>query len=204
MKRRRTTRLGVVALALTLITMTMTGGPLARYVTEVTGNATAEVAAWSFKANESSETFTTIDLGDTTHRAEYTGTDIKTDVIAPGTSGSFDIVLDGSGSEVGVDYIVSIKSAEGTNLPSDFVFKVKNGANGTEEQYTLQGEITGTIDYNSSNDVMKKTITVSWEWPFDESDTKTANDNAYADKTWTLNITATGKQVKPEKTAASN
>ena len=50
MKKRIVRRLGVVALALTLVSMTMMGGTLARYVTEVTGTATATVAACNFKA----------------------------------------------------------------------------------------------------------------------------------------------------------
>ncbi len=55
MKRRRTTRLGVVALALTLITMTMTGGTLAKYTAEVTGDTTATVAKFAFDLNGASE-----------------------------------------------------------------------------------------------------------------------------------------------------
>ena len=54
MKRRRTTRLGVVALALTLITMTMTGGTLAKYTAEVTGDTTATVAKFAFDLNGAS------------------------------------------------------------------------------------------------------------------------------------------------------
>ena len=52
MKRKsQASRLGVLALALTLVTTCLTGGTMAKYVTEVTGNATAAVAAWSFKVN---------------------------------------------------------------------------------------------------------------------------------------------------------
>ena len=129
MKKRIVRRLGVVALALTLVSMTMMGGTLARYVTEVTGTATATVAAWNFKANGEVATMNAIDLGDTTHRTGYEKTTVEEAVIAPGTSGSFDIVLDGTGSEVGIDYTVKIAEAttEAVKIPSDLTFNVKNG-----------------------------------------------------------------------------
>lgn len=200
MKKRIVRRLGVVALALTLVSMTMMSGTLARYVTEVTGTAKAEVAAWSFKANNADTKFTDIDLGDTQNRTTYAEKYIKNGVIAPGTNGSFDIELDGSASEVGIDYIVNIATETGTTLPDDLTFKVsKDGA--TAEAYTIGTDITGTIDYDSTVVNMKKTLTVSWEWDFGSADTKSSNDNTYADKSWKLGITATGKQIQPVATS---
>ena len=43
-------RLGALALVLTLMTTCLTGGTLAKFVTEVEGTATATVAAWNFEA----------------------------------------------------------------------------------------------------------------------------------------------------------
>ena len=194
-------RLGVLALALTLVTTCLTGGTMARYVTEVTGQATATVADWSFKADSQAdvgEQFTTIDLGET-FAAAYDGKNIKTDVIAPGTKGSFDIVIDGTGSDVGINYAVKIAANQGTTLPTDLAFKVTNG---TEQQadYTLGQDVEGIIDYSTTNDDMKRTVKVDWEWPFDANDTKDSNDNDYASKTWTLDITLTGKQIDPAST----
>lgn len=191
-------RLGVLALVLTLVTTSLLGGTMARYVTEVTGTATATVAAWSFKANEQGEKMTAIDLGATANRDSYTGATVKEGVIAPGTTGSFKIALDGSGSEVGIDYVVKIAKASSMSgdLPTDLTFKIKEG-NGSDAAYTLGNDIEGTINYSSTTDAMKKELTVTWEWPFDETNDKTTNDNAYAGKTWTLDITVTGKQVTP-------
>ena len=203
MKKKLFGRLGVVALALTFVSMTLMGGTLARYVTEVTGNANAEVAAWSFKANASDTKFTNIDLGSTTNRTKYDAKDIKDGVIAPGTKGTFDIVLDGSNSDVGVDYTVKIAAKSGTTLPTDLTFKVINGT-GEATDYTLNSDITGTIGYDAIAANMKKTITVSWEWAFDENDTTSSNDNTYADKTWTLDITASGSQTTPVVSSQPN
>ncbi|POP31045.1 hypothetical protein C3B58_18240 [Lactonifactor longoviformis] len=201
MKRKsQASRLGVLALALTLVTTCLTGGTMAKYVTEVTGNAKATVAAWSFKVNDEKTTMTEIDLGSTANRTAYAAEDIMEGVIAPGTSGSFDIVIDGSGSEVGVDYKLKIAAADGTILPSDLTFTTDNDTSGTPDSYTLNNELTGTIDYADGDTAMKKTITVKWTWAFGEDDTKDSNDNTYADKDWTLNITATGTQAEPTAT----
>lgn len=200
MKKKYFRHLGVVALALTLVSMTLTGGTLARYVTEVTGTAKAEVAAWSFKANsnEDGKQFTQIDLGSTANRTAYDGKTVVDGVIAPGTSGSFDILLDGTGSEVGIDYIVTLaeKTADNPKLPADLIIKVTNG-NEAEKAYSLGDEITGTIDYVSGEKAMQRKIKVSWSWDFGTDDTNASNDNTYQNATFNLDIIATGKQTAP-------
>lgn len=193
-------RLGALALMLTVISTCLLGGTMARYVTEVTGSATATVAAWSFKANNSDSTFTPIDLGDTTNRTSYDGTTLKEDVIAPGTSGSFTIEIDGSGSDVGIQYDVAVKAASGTTLPDDLLFSTEEitGSNlgSTLDKFNIP---TGTIDYSSTSNDMKKDITVFWAWGFGDADTKFSNDNDDAGKTWKLDITINGKQVAPNE-----
>lgn len=194
-------RLGALALMLTVISTCLLGGTMARYVTEVTGSATATVAAWSFKANNGGSELTTttpIDLGDTTNRTSYDGTTLKEGVIAPGTSGSFTIEIDGSGSEVGIDYEVAVKAASGTTLPDDLLFSTEEitdaNPGGTLDKFNNP---MGTIDYSSTSNDMKKDITVFWAWGFGDDDTKSSNDNADAGKTWDLDITVTGKQIAP-------
>lgn len=193
-------RLGVTALALTLVTTCLMGSTLARYVTEVTGSATATVAKWSFKANNSTAaTFDDIDLG----RTAYDSSTITAGVIAPGTSGSFDIVIDGTGSEVGIDYEIELKAANGTTFPDDMVFSTKaiTDANlGENFSKFIETPVEGSIDYSAA---MKETVTVYWAWDFGKNDTATANDNDYAGKSWEIGITVTGKQTTPTATPAS-
>lgn len=205
-KRSRIVSLGVLALTLTMMSTCLMGSTMARYVTEVTGSAKAVVAAWSFKADSKDsvgETFTEIYLGDTTHREAYDPKDIAGGVIAPGTKGSFNIVIDGSGSEVGIDYAVKIAAGTKVTLPDDLVFSTE--AITADKPGSKLDDFTpsGTIDYATGADSMKKTITVNWEWAFGEDDTVASNDNAYVDKDWTLDITITGKQTTPETTTAT-
>ena len=176
-------------------------------MTEVTGSATAAVAAWSFKADSIDsvgETFTKINLGDTTHRQAYDSGDIAADVIAPGTKGSFNIVIDGSGSEVGIDYAVKIAAGKDVILPDDLVFSTEAiTADKPGEKLADFSIPESTIDYSNTSDNMKKTITVNWEWAFEGSNAVSSNDNTYAGKKWTLDITITGKQTTPETTTAT-
>lgn len=195
-------RLGALALALTLVSSCLVGGTLARYVSEVTGTAKATVAAWSFKANGQVATMNAIDLASTA----YTDATVASGVIAPGTSGSFDIELDGTGSQVGIDYTVDLKTGTDIVLPDDFKFTVDNVEKTSAEMKTGIN-VTGNIKQSSQENEMKKVIKVTWEWPFGENDTTASNDtndNAYAGKTWTLNIVATGKQVAPASTTPAS
>lgn len=194
-------RLGVTALALTLVTTCLMGSTLARYVTEVTGSATATVAKWSFKVNGQAEKFT-IDLG----RTAYTDTTIADKVIAPGTSGSFDIVIDGTGSDVGIDYEIKLKAADGITFPNDMVFSteaITEAKPGEGFSEFIKTAIKGSVDQSDGAEVMKKTVTIYWAWAFDENDTKDNNDNDYAGKNWKIDITVTGKQAAPKPTPAS-
>lgn len=204
-------RLGALALMLTVITTCLLGGTMARYVTEVTGSATATVAAWSFKANNNGNntTFATIDLGDTTNRTSYDGKTLKEGVIAPGTSGNFTITIDGTGSDVGIDYDVDIKASTtapsgGTTLPDDLMFSTEKIT--AQNKGVTLGSLTmptGTIDYSTATDAMKKDVTIYWAWDLGKDDTTTSsNDNDYAGQTWTLDIAVTGKQVAPKESTA--
>lgn len=199
MKKNYAAKLGALALVLTMMSTCLMGGTLAKYVTQVDGTATAKVAAWSFAAKDKSDTALTtktpIDLGSTVNRTTYKTGDIMDGVIAPGTSGSFDIVIDGTGSEVGIDYTVALAATEKTVLPGNLKFEYKVD-NGDLNDYTLGStSIAGNIAYSATN-AMKKTITVQWTWPIGD-DTTASKDNDYQSEAWTINITATGKQMTP-------
>lgn len=210
-KRSKAARFGVLALSLSLVTVGLLGSTMARYVTEISGTATADVAAWSFKVKDGGNEIASIDLGDTTHRTSYTQATVKEGVIAPGTSGKFELELDASGSEVGVDYKITVQDAytaggtEYADIPEDMVFSESAFDNSNTGKKLGEFAITpGTIDYNGSN--MKKTITVYWAWGLDDnssdnaSSTKNTRDTSLAGKKFGLNITVTGKQVNPKTT----
>lgn len=195
-KRSKIVSLGVLALTLTMMSTCLMGATMARYVTEVKGSATAKVAAWSFKASLGDTNTTAVDLSST-----GSWNNVGEGVIAPGTSGSFEIVIDGTGSDVGIEYSIALAAAPGISLPEDLMFSTEaismNNAGQKLEDFEIP---TDEIDYNAG-DMIKK-IPVYWSWSFGENDTaeENKNDNGYQDEAWTLNITVTGKQVQPTST----
>ena len=106
----------LVLTILAVILLAFIGGQAyAKYVSEVRGEGVAEVATWNFKVNGQSEQVEEIKLASTCNNE--TLVDNK---IAPGTSGSFDIIVDATGSEVGINYNITFTEEE--NKPQNLKF----------------------------------------------------------------------------------
>lgn len=179
-------RIGVLALALALVSACLLGGTLAKYSTAVTGTGSATVAKWSFTANGGTDEFD-VSLVDETQ------TGVAEGKIAPGAKGSFDIVLDASGSEVAVDYTIAFSKL--TDMPDGLKFySDSNRKNAIDDLGTYKG-LNGTIDWA---DVDKQvTKTVYWAWAEGDDDTAVGKDP----KAGTFAITVTGTQKTEAATA---
>ena len=89
-----------IVVAIMAILMSFVGGQVyAKYMSKITGNGTADIASWSFKVNEKDEKMQTISLKSTINNST-----LVNNKIAPGTKGDFQIKIDASGAEVGIDY----------------------------------------------------------------------------------------------------
>ena len=153
----------VIALVLLIF---LVGYTFAKYYSEIKGGGNGSIAKWSFVANNSKDTIQTISLVDSANEVS-----LVEGKIAPGTSGSFDIVIDATGSEVGVDYEVNV--SEETNLPTNLMYKATIDGKTTEQYSSLtelaEDKLFGNLD--TVNGEFKKTITVDWEWPYETVDT---------------------------------
>lgn len=195
MKKKAIGRLGVLALALTLISTCLMGGTLAKYTADVTGSGSATVAKWSFKANEQTTSFTDINLANTAY------TNVAKEKIAPGTQGSFDIKIDASGSEVAVDY--TIKLSEFKNRPTNLKFysdEACTEANEIKDFANYKG-LDGTIAFNAADKAVTKTVYWKWDYETNSGDTSDTTDGTKAEK-MTFTITITGTQATPVPTTA--
>ena len=189
----------VVVLALALIVaIILSMYAYSKYTSTLTGNGTSTVAKWSFKVNEQTQTIPDINLGETMD-AHSNVVDKK---LAPGTSGHFDLILDGSGSEVAIDYNIKLAiTQKPTNLK--FYLDDKYQTPISETDGTLN--IAGSIALEDVNTPLTKTI--YWQWPYetgktsneidknDETDTKDSGKNV------TMTITVTGTQRDPKSGA---
>ena len=189
----------VVVLALALIVaIILSMYAYSKYTSTLTGNGTSTVAKWSFKVNGQTQTIPDINLGETMD-AHSNVADKK---LAPGTSGHFDLILDGSGSEVAIDYNIKLAiTQKPTNLK--FYLDDKYQTPISETDGTLN--IAGSIALEDVNTPLTKTI--YWQWPYetgktsneidknDETDTKDSGKNV------TMTITVTGTQRDPKSGA---
>ena len=189
----------VVVLALALIVaIILSMYAYSKYTSTLTGNGTSTVAKWSFKVNGQTQTIPDIELGETMD-AHSNVVDKK---LAPGTSGHFDLILDGSGSEVAIDYNIKLAiTQKPTNLK--FYLDDKYQTPISETDGTLN--IAGSIALEDVNTPLTKTI--YWQWPYetgktsneidknDETDTKDSGKNV------TMTITVTGTQRDPKSGA---
>ena len=180
-------RLGVLAVALSLVTACLLGGTMAKYVTEVTGTGSATVAKWNFKANGGTESFD-VALTDATQAG------VAANKIAPGAKGSFDIAMSAADSEVGVDYTIAFSGTD--NLPTGLKFYSDAAGNTVITEFDAVS--TGTIAAAGT-----KKETIYWSWPTTGSDVNDTAAGTAADgaaKTFTIKVT--GTQQKPTATPA--
>lgn len=131
-----------------------------KYNTSIKGEGLAELATWNFKVNNKKEQIQSIDLVSTINNET-----ILDSKLAPGTSGSFNIIIDATDTQVGIKY--NINSIEETNKPHNlkFIYEEKE-YNSLKE---LQEKLSGTIYANDINKV--RTLKILWKWDYETGST---------------------------------
>lgn len=193
---KKSKKIVLLVIAIVAITLLFVGGrAYAKYMARVTGQGTADIAAWSFKVNENEEKLQTISLKSTINNSS-----LVNNKIAPGTEGKFQIKLDATGSDVGINYVIKFEneSQKPTNLKFTYDGKTYNSLK------NLQQDLTGTINANDENKV--KALTVGWNWKYETGNTAqdiASNDlidtqDAKQMSNYTFDIIVTGTQVAPQ------
>lgn len=186
----------VVAILVVAVLAFIGGQAYAKYITEVKGEGMAEVATWSFKVNGQKEQVQTINLISTCNNET-----LLDNKIAPGTSGSFNIVVDGTDSEVGINYNISFKDEK--NKPDNLKFIYENVEYDSIQE--LENNLSGTINTNDNDKT--RTLNIGWEWKYETglNETEIAKNDAIDTKNaeeiqnYTFNVSVTGTQVEPSK-----
>lgn len=165
MKRNWLMRIGAAALVVGVMSMSMIGGTLAKYASTVSSTGQVQVAKWdvSFK-KDSKEYADTVafDLTDTAIDSKLKDTNL----IAPGSKGSFTLEINPGSTEVGIDYQIKLDVKQ--NLP--ITFKVDN------DELPADGIYKDKIAKDTTAAITK---TVSWEW----ADGDATTDNTYGENT---------------------
>ena len=126
---------------LTAIIISFIGGQtFSKYVTEVSGEGVANVAKWTFKVNDNESQLQSINLASTVNNET-----LINNKIAPGTSGDFQIKIDATGSDVGINYKVNFVNEK--NKPQNLIFTYDDER--YENVTDIAEELSGIIDANA-------------------------------------------------------
>lgn len=187
--------IAIIAILVAIILSFVGGQTYSKYVTEVRGDGTAKIATWDFKVNGQKEEVQTISLGST-----YDSSTLVNGKIAPGTEGNFQIKVDATGSDVGIDY--KIKFSDETTKPTNLKFYYQ------EVEYDsileLGDALSGTINADDEN--KSKTFDIKWKWNYETGSNPTevaSNDkidtqNAQEITNYEFNVIVSGTQVVPQ------
>lgn len=163
MKKRKSLLL-VVALLLVAVTGGVVTLTYSRYLSDASGSGAAKVAPWKVSVNGSdivaSNTFTLDDIN--WSDSAY----ISDGYIAPSRTGTFDIVIDPTGSKVALQYEVAIDSTELDNYSQISISDVKVG---NTSLTGTNGKYTGIISLDEVEANTTKTMTVTVTWTNDEA-----------------------------------
>lgn len=184
----------VAVLAVTMMfTMCFVGGTFAKYTSSATGTDSATVAKWSFKVGETdiatTDTFT-FDLFKTIKDSDGINNETEMNpvdgsIIAPGTQGSFDLVLKNE-SQVTAQYAIDYTVTNDGNIPVEF------STNGTDWKTNINDlDVSGVaIDMGAT-----ETVTVQWKWVFDGDDGIDTNLGKEGTATLQVQAAVTATQV---------
>ena len=171
------------------------GSVIAKYQSRIIAQGNADVAKWVFTLNGTNVSYKTIKINSSSDEST-----LVNGKIAPGTQGSFDIVIDATGSEVGVEYAVTFLNEKCKPTNMKFIYN--------NQEYSslqaLESQFTGTIDANAAS--KKVTYTINWIWDYETGNTNEIQSNDKIDTNeglvngvYSFDVVATGTQVMPKE-----
>ena len=188
----------IIIITLIVSILTAAGFAYARYITRINGTAQAPIATWNFTVTAGSEQNLNIDLADT--RLPNDTSQVDPTKVAPGTAGALILNVNGTGSQVSLEYDINISLS---SVPENLIFySDSNRQNAIYKQ-------NGTINFKgffSHEGTQTDTITLYWDWPMETGSTQAEiNANDILDSQWigepiSIAISATGKQVDANPT----
>lgn len=131
----------------------------AKYVSSASGNATMSIARWNILVNDT----------DIKNNSNFTNTitpvfegneNIANNVIAPTSTGYFDIVLDGANADVSFNYTINLEVDETSDVSDLVIEKYTIGSDPTE--YTYDGTISNNIILTDINKTISYRFYVTW------------------------------------------
>lgn len=205
MKKNNFMRAAGVMLVLCLILSCTVFGTMAKYTSDIEGSDSAAVAVWKINVGDQDiatvtdpltfELFSTVkDTAGADEADVATGNGVN--LIAPGTSGSFDLVIENA-SQVNAQYTIELTESEGNTIPLQYSVDGDNWVDSIEE--LVMNDLTD----NALAMEATETVTVYWQWGFegghagqtDLTDTGLGVDAQTAPATVTITAKVIAEQV---------
>lgn len=185
-----------VAILSSILLAFIGGQSYSKYVTKITGTGTLDVATWSFKVNGSTEERQTISLASTSYNPET----LANGKIAPGTKGKFNLVLDGTDSEVRIWYTIAIEKS--ASAPRNLYFRFNGNDFKANELSTI---VSNSMNIGDTYGAVK-TYEIEWYWDYetDNGDGIDAGDKIDTEdgknaQEFTFDVVVRAQQLQPEE-----
>lgn len=186
MKKKFSARIGVLALALTIVSTCLLGGTLARYASDIAGTGTANIAAWNVAFSQGNGEPETTDFNFTLASTKTANGSVASDAVAPGDKGEIKIKIDGTGSEVAYEYKIELNKSAFTattgnvKFYSDAAFQTEWADDSNFTKVAL-GDVGTAVEK-----------TIYWQWENNEANNTddTTAGTAAADLTFTVTLSA--------------
>lgn len=151
----KTRKIIKITLAILLVVLIQSIGiTYAKYIASENASGHADIAQWAFEIVKDGEETKNVKLISTVNKDS-----LVNGKIAPGTYGQIKIQLDGTGSEVDLDY--RLKFFNEQDKPRNLFFTYNEKIYESIEDIP---EIQGNIKYNDERKV--KDIVIAWEWRY--------------------------------------
>lgn len=201
-KKSYASRLGVLAVALTLVTTCLVGGTMAKYTTTAAGTGSGTVAKFKVDITAAGDPVgSAIDLFTVLGNQG----NVNGNKLAPGTNGYFDLAVTNNSevkvevSEVKIDEVdgnakvpmqFAVTASTVTSKPDDNAFQALTGFSTAVEKQFGSDAIDWAVGSNT------KEVRIWWQWDPASSDTADTDlGTAKTAPTYGLNISVTADQV---------
>ena len=167
----------IIALISLVICIAQISQTYAKYVESKEGDTDFTVAGWQILINNQDIANGT-ELSSLINPVYENNNNIKNGVIAPGSEGYFDLVINATNTEVSFSYNISITSSVQSAV-SDLVvyaYKINDGA--ITQVTNGLNNLTNTINYNDPNKVINLRVYFKWLEGTGEQMNNTADTNA--------------------------
>lgn len=188
--------IAIILLILMLAIFLIGGYTYSKYISQVRGKGVIDIAKWNFKVNNESSTMETINLADS-----FTPETIKDNKLAPGVKGDFDIVIDATECETGVQYAVNFENIK--DKPQNLEYSYEDIC--VSDIKELEPYLTGIIHANDEE--RTRTIKIYWNWRYENAYSPETVANVNEQDTidgrtlsnHSFDIVVTGSQELPER-----